>query len=177
MSRERVTFWLDDQGYMVTPDGFRVQGLNDGTASYDATVVNGVLTYTQIATPPSGIGDIKVDFDISIGNGLTNSTGGAYTDAEVEAGKPTLQSFSVDQQGNVILSLSNGDTFVRGQVLMQNFNDPSALVRQGNNIFSGQAAAGPVGGIALSATNNAPGSNGLGRIQSGTVRAIKRRPE
>lgn len=162
-------FRLDDQGYLVTPEGFRVQGLNDGTASYDATVVNGVLTYTQVATPPSGIGDIKIDFDISIGNGLTNSTGGAYTDAEVEAGKPTLQSFSVDQQGNVVLSLSNGDTFVRGEVLMQNFNDPSALVRQGNNIFSGQVAAGPVGGIGLSAANNAPGSNGLGRIQSGTV--------
>jgi flagellar hook protein FlgE len=160
---------LDDQGYLVTPDGFRVQGLNDGTATYDATVVNGVLTYTQTATPPTGIGDIRVNFDISIGNGLTNSTGGAYTDAEVEAGKPTLQSFSIDQQGNLILSLSNGDTVHRGEVLLQNFSDPSALVRQGNNLFSGQSAAGPVGGSGLSATNNAPGSNGLGRIQNSTV--------
>src|SRR5215467_8249766 len=108
-------FRLDDQGYLVTPDGFRVQGLNDGAATYDATVVNGVLTYTQTATPPTGIGDIKIDFNISIGNGLTNSTGGVYTDAQVEASKPTLQSFSIDQQGNVILSLSNGDTVDRGQ--------------------------------------------------------------
>src|SRR5262249_4079912 len=30
-------FRVDDQGYLVTPEGFRVQGLNDGTATYDAT--------------------------------------------------------------------------------------------------------------------------------------------
>src|SRR5215471_2013177 len=30
-------FRVDDQGYLVTPDGFRVQGLADGTATYDAT--------------------------------------------------------------------------------------------------------------------------------------------
>jgi flagellar hook protein FlgE len=162
-------FRLDDQGYLVTPEGFRVQGLNDGAATYDATVVNGVLTYTQTATPPTGIGDIQIAFDISIGNGLTNSTGGAYTDQEVEANRPTLQSYSIDQQGNIVLSLSNGDSFLKGEVLLQNFSDPTALTRQGANLFSGQSAAGPIGGPDLSATNNAPGSNGLGRIQSGTI--------
>ncbi|MGH7939222.1 MAG: flagellar hook-basal body complex protein [Bryobacteraceae bacterium] len=162
-------FRLDDQGYLVTSGGFRVQGLADGSASYDATVVDGVLTYTQTATPPTALGDIKVDFNISIGNGLTNDTGGVFTDAEVEAGKPTLQGFAVDPQGNLVLSLSNGDSFVRGKVLLQNFADPTALVREGNNLFSGLQAAGPEGGIALSGTNNSPGSNGLGRLQSGTI--------
>ena len=162
-------FRLDDQGYLVTADGFRLQGLNDGSATYDATVVNGVLTYTPTITPPTGVGDMKVDFNISIGNGLTNDTGGLYTDAEVEANKPTLQSFSIDQQGNVVLSLSNGDSFVRGQVLLQNFSDPGALTREGSNLFSGFSAAGPIGGIGLTAANNSPGSNGLGRIQSGTL--------
>lgn len=162
-------FRLDDQGYLVTSDGFRLQGLNDGTATYDATVVNGVLTYTATIIPPTAVGDLKIDFDISIGNGLTNSTGGLYTDAEVEANRPTLQAFSIDQQGNIIASLSNGDSFTRGQVLLQNFNDPTALTREGSNLFSGLSAAGPIGGAALTATNNSPGSNGLGRIQSGTI--------
>ncbi len=162
-------FRLDDQGYMVTTDGFRLQGLSDGTATYDATVVNGVLTYTQTAIPPGAVGDIKIDFDISIGNGLTNSTGGLYTDAEVEAMRPKLQSFSIDQQGNIVASLSNGDSFVRGQVLLQNFSDPTALTREGSNLFSGLSSAGPIGGVGLSAANNSPGLNGLGRIQSGTI--------
>lgn len=162
-------FRLDDQGFMVTTDGFRLQGLNDGAATYDATVVNGVLTYTQTTIPPAGVGDVKIDFDISIGNGLTNSTGGLFTDAEVEANRPKLQSFSIDQQGNIVASLSNGDGFVRGKVLLQNFSDPTALTREGSNLFSGLSSAGPIGGVGLTATNNSPGSNGLGRIQSGTL--------
>lgn len=162
-------FRLDDQGYLVTAEGFRVQGLSDGAVSFEATVVDGVLTYTPTLTPPAGVGDIKIDFNIGIGNGLTNSTNGAFTDAEVEAGKPTLQSYSIDQQGNIVLSLSTGDSFARGQVLLKNFNDPTALTREGGNLFSGLAAAGPLGGSALTAANNGPGTNGLGRIQSGTL--------
>ena len=161
-------FRLDDQGYLVTSEGYRVQGLSDGSATYDATSVNGALTYTQTPTAPAAIGDIKIDFKITIGGGLTNSTGGAFTDPQVEAGKPTMHSFTVDAEGNVIVGLSNGETMVRGQVLLQNFNDPNALTREGNNLFSGVGAAGPVGGVALTATNNAPGTNGLGKIQVGT---------
>ncbi len=162
-------FRLDDQGYLVTTEGFRVQGLSDGAVSFEATVVDGVLTYTPTLTPPAGVGDVRIDFEIGIGNGLTNSTNGAFTDAEVEAGKPTLQSYSIDQQGNIVLSLSTGDSFARGQVLLKNFNDPTALTREGGNLFSGLAAAGPLGGSALTSANNGPGTNGLGRIQSGTL--------
>ena len=172
-NREYVTragdFRIDDKGYLVTYDGFRVQGLSDGGASYTATVVNGALVYTQTPTAPAAIGDLKVDFNYGIGNGLTNSTGGAFTDAQVEAGKPGVQGFTIDQQGNVVLSLTNGDTLVRGRVLLQDFRDPSALTREGNNLFGSLDAAGPVGGLGLSAANNGPGTNGLGRVETGTL--------
>jgi flagellar hook protein FlgE len=164
-------FRLDSQGYLVTNDNysFRVQGLTNGSVSYVATDVNGALVYTPTATPPSTVGDIKIGFNISIGNGLTNSTGGAFTDAQVSASAPTMQSFTVDHNGNVVVGLSNGDTFDCGQVLLQDFNDTSALMRVGNNLYSGINAAGPKGGIALSAANNSPESNGLGAIQSGAL--------
>jgi flagellar hook protein FlgE len=47
-------------------------------------------------------------------------------------------------------------------------------VKEGNNLYSGLIAAGPIGAAtgttALQAGNvNAPGKNGLGVIQSGTV--------
>jgi flagellar hook protein FlgE len=162
-------FRLDDQGYLVTSDGFRVQGLLDGAATFDATSVGGSLTYTKTETPPTAVGDIRIDFDIAIGSGLTNSTGGAFTDAEVVAGKPTMRSFTIDPQGNVVIGLSNGDTFVRGRVLLQNFRDPNALTREGKNLFSGFAPAGPIGGVALTELNNTAGTNGLGRIEAGTL--------
>ncbi len=162
-------FRLDDQGYLVTSDGFRVQGLSDGAVTYDAVVVGGALTYSKTTTLPTAVGDVKVDFNVGIGAGLTNSTGGAFTDAEVEANKPTMRAFTFDQLGNVVIGLSNGDSFIRGRVLLQNFRDPTSLTRQGNNLFSGFEAAGAVGGVNLTELNNSPGTNGLGRIEVGTL--------
>lgn len=162
-------FRLDDRGYLVTPEGYRVQGLFDGSATFDATTVNGAMSFTKTATDPAAIGDIQIDFNIGIGSGLTNATGGTFTDAQVEAAKPSMRSFTVDRLGNVIIGLSNGDTFVRGRVLLQNFSDPNALTREGNNLYSGFGPAGPIGGVDLSATNNAPGTNGLGQIEVGTL--------
>jgi flagellar hook protein FlgE len=164
------SFQLDSQGYLVTSQGYRLQGLSNGAAAYTATTdANGNLVYTQTPTAPSALGDIQINFNISIGNGLTNNTGGAFTDAQVTAGAPTLENFTVDQSGNVVETLSNGDTFDRGQVLLQNYEDPSALVSDGNNLYSNMDAAGAVGGTALSSANNTAGSNGLGNIEVGTL--------
>jgi len=161
---------LDSQGYLVTSQGYRLQGLSNGSAAYAATTdANGALVYTQTPTAPSTLGDIQINFNISIGNGLTNNTAGAYTDAQVTAGAPSMVNFTVDQSGNVVETLSNGDTFDRGQVLMQNFQDPSALVSDGHNLYSNIDAAGPVGGSSLTAANNTAGSNGLGNIEVGTL--------
>jgi flagellar hook protein FlgE len=161
-------FRVDDAGYLVTSAGFRVQGLFDGAISYSAVDNNGALDYVKTETAPTAVGDIKIDMNIAIGNGLTNNTGGAFTDAQVEASKPSMRSFTVDALGNVIIGLSDGDSFVRGRILLQNFSDPNALTRAGNNLFTGFEPAGPIGGSGFTAANNGPGSNGLGRIEVGT---------
>ncbi len=162
-------FRIDDRGFLVTQEGFRVQGLSDGSATYDATDVGGTLTYTKTAVTPSSVGDIQINFSLAVGTTLTNSTGGTFTDAQVAAGAPAMKSFTIDPLGNVIVGLTNGETFTRGQVLLQNFSDPNALTRQGNNLYGGFDAAGPIGGTALSAANNSAGTNGLGRMQVGTL--------
>jgi flagellar hook protein FlgE len=46
---------------------------------------------------------------------------------------------------------------------LQNFQNPQALVKEGNNLYSGMAAAGPLAQI------EAPNTNGLGTIQSGAL--------
>jgi len=97
----------------------------------------------------STLGSIKID------------TTGAPASAAAGA---TVASFTINSQGQVNVTLSDGTTFTRGQVLLQNFQDPQALVNQRGNLYSNQASAGP-----MTATPSAPGSNGLGEIQSGYV--------
>ncbi len=126
-------FRFDDQGYLVTSEGYRVQGLTGGTA----------------ASGPSAVGDIRL-----------NQTPPAGTQ---------FQSFSVDRLGNVVEFYSDGSSITSNRLLLQNYTDPSALQKVGNNLYTGFDAAGAVGGTALSAANNGAGENGLGTIESGTL--------
>lgn len=99
----------------------------------------------------------------------------AGTVGDIKLGTPPeglqLQSASIDRAGNVVEFYSDGTSATKNQVLLQNFRDPSALVKQGNNLYSALSAAGPVtGSTALLADgSNAPGTNGLGTIQAGTL--------
>lgn len=122
-------FRFDDQGYLVTSDGYRVQGLT--------------------GVPPTSVGDIRL-----------NQTPPAGTQ---------LQSYSIDRLGNVVEFYSDGTSVTTNRLLLQSYSDPSALQKVGNNLYTGFSAAGAVGGVALSAANNAPGENGLGTIESGTL--------
>lgn len=163
-------FRLDDLGYLVTPEGLRVQGMTGGSATYEATDVGGVLVYTRTSTTsPAAVGDIRIHFDVRVGSGLTNNTGGAFTDDQVNAARPAFDSYSIDRYGTITATLTNGDLVVLGNVLLMNFQDPTALTSEGSNLFGSLGNAGPIGGLALSMTNNQPGTNGLGKVQSGAV--------
>lgn len=125
-------FRIDDQGYLVTNKGYRVQGLTGGSSASAPATVGSI----RLATPPAGT---------------------------------QLQSFSFDRQGNLVEFYSDGSSVTTNRILLQTFNDPSGLQRVGDNLFNGMANAGAVGGLALTAANNAPGGNGLGTIESGTL--------
>ena len=97
--------------------------------------------------------------------GLTTQ-GGITID---ETGKPAtaaagavISNVSIHQDGEVWLTLSDGTSFRRGQILLQNFTNPSALSSAGGNLYTNLTAAGPQ---ALAA----PQSNGLGAVQSGEL--------
>jgi flagellar hook protein FlgE len=117
-------FDVDAQGYLVTSDGYRVQGYQDST-----------LTVR---------GDIRID----------------------DSGKPAgdtgvYKRYNIDTEGRINVALSTGTTFVRGQILLQRFQNPNALVKEGNNLFTGMDAAGAL------AQMEAPRTNGLGQILNG----------
>src|SRR6478736_1904175 len=118
-------FRPDDNGYLITTSGLRLQGLMGGAVA-----------------------------DLQVG-------------ASVPAGAE-LQSVSIDSAGNLIESYSDGTSASTGRVQLQNFSDTSALMRDGQNLYTSLAAAGPIGGGILAGSND-PGSSGLGLIQSGTL--------
>ena len=126
------TFRLDDQGYLVTQGGLRVQGLTGGSSG----------------TPPSTLGDIQVGQSLPVGT--------------------ELQSISFDKGGNLIEFFSDGTSATTNRVQLQNFNDTSALMREGSNLYSALVAAGPIGGGILAGSND-PNTSGLGSIQSGVL--------
>jgi flagellar hook protein FlgE len=126
-------FRLDENGYVVTSTGQRVQGYNDSALST--------------------LGDLQI-----------NTTGMPATSDPAAS----ILKFGVDGEGKINVNLSDGTQFVRGQVLLQRFSDPQALVKEGNNLFSGIGAAGPLGGAAAPMPAP-PGSNGLGKIESGAL--------
>lgn len=113
------------------------------------------------------------------GYGVMGLTGaGLGTVGAIKLGTPPvgtqLQSVTIDRGGNVVEFYSDGTSATLNRVQLQKFTDQSALVKEGNNLFSGMLAAGPVGAAAGSYAFQAggvndPGANGLGRIQSGTL--------
>lgn len=125
-------FRLDDNGYLITQNGLRVQGLTGG----DAT------------TAPAAVGDVRVGQSLPTG--------------------AQLQSISFDKGGNLIEFYSDGTSATTNRIQLQNFNDTSALMREGGNLYSALGAAGPIGGGILAGSND-PGSSGLGAVQSGVL--------
>jgi flagellar hook protein FlgE len=75
----------------------------------------------------------------------------------------TMSSYTISSQGLITVNLSDGNSFTRGQVLLQNLTDPQALTNVGNNLYTNWANAGPLTAAA------APGSGSLGTIQSGAL--------
>jgi len=126
-------FQVDQDGYLVTDTGQRVQGYNDLALS--------------------NIGDIQIEASVRP-NGVSSTA--------------TMTGFSIETDGTIQVSLSDGSQYTRGQILLQNFSTPEALVKVGNNLYTGIGAAGPIGG-ATSPTPAAPGTNGTGNIQAGSL--------
>jgi flagellar hook protein FlgE len=107
--------------------------------------------------------------------GFTNGGLAAIGDIQIDAnGKPasspdaTMQSFRIDGEGKIMVHLSDGTQFVRGQILLHHFSDPQALIKVGHNLYSGLAGAGPAGGGGTPLPVP-PGTNGAGKIQSNAL--------
>lgn len=108
-------------------------------------------------------------------NAADTTATGPRGDIQIDASfRPTTTSptasmttFSVGRQGELNVFMSDGTQYVRGQILLQRFSDPQALLKEGDNLYSGMAAAGPLGGS--TPTAGTPGTSGLGFIESSAL--------
>lgn len=252
-------FRIDSEGYLITQEGYRVQGLTGGTAQFTASgstagngtravaavptitgqaldvttvgmtdngsrydsgnapkvtivgdgvgataeavvgadgkisginITNGGQRYTYATlvieeppksdlsyvktteTAPTTIGDIQILApDFATGGLLTDATQpfatGSITAAEISAQAPVMDTYSIDNNGNIDIILSNGDRFTIGQVLLQQFTDLQALNRNEAGYFD----AGELGETnfanAFTAQAASPNALGLGKIHQG----------
>jgi flagellar hook protein FlgE len=80
----------------------------------------------------------------------------------------TMTSFTINAQGVITVNLSDGTSFVRGQVMLQNFTDPQALLSVGSNLYSNlSSSSGLSGGSAGGLT--APIAAGSGSLVNTTI--------
>jgi flagellar hook protein FlgE len=77
----------------------------------------------------------------------------------------SVRDYSFSTDGKLTVVLSDGSSFTRGQVLLQNFRSPQSLIKEGNNLYSGVTGAGPLD------QPSAPRSNGLGFIVGSSLEA------
>jgi flagellar hook protein FlgE len=132
-------FVVDDQGYLVTNQGFRVQG-------YSNQVAEGGAFTTR--------GDIRIWDDPATRPVPASATA-------------TATSYSIYPDGRIRMHLSDGVEYDAGQILLQKFTDNNLLRKEGGNLYSNLREAGPLGGDAL--TSVEPGTGGLGQLMSGAL--------
>lgn len=172
------SFRTDDNEYLTSQQGFRLQGsLHDAsfeptyTVTYDTAT--GKLNFTKdtpAGTPAtSTLGDLNVRYKLTASSGLTINRGAgatdvpvSVTDAQVEAAAPRLDTYTFNDNGELQMQLSNGDEFVRGQVLLMMFKDEQALMNESGGLYTGFGAAGSDG---FTVDGSQPGSGGRGIIR------------
>jgi flagellar hook protein FlgE len=134
-------FKLNDAGYLVDNNGYRVQAYV------------GAGPYTAAST----IGDLQINSATAIA---------ALGDATTPA--PTLVQWSIDSLGQVNARLSDGVSGVIAQVVLQDFTDPQSLIKLGNNLYTWSTSAGPLAAPAAPGTGSL-GNIQSGAIESSNV--------
>ena len=159
-------------GITITDGG---QGYSNFTIVIDPPPGSDIDFTLSNTIEPSTYGDVKIElpqFTDTAGTadaiGFTNATvdailGTAIPQADFEPLFPGIASYAINSDGQVQLLLDTGDFFTVGQVLLTDVKDPQALVREGDNLYSGAQVAG------ILVENGVPGEGGLGKLKQGAL--------
>jgi flagellar hook protein FlgE len=154
---------------------------SDSATGTDIDVSAGYLTFNDSGTLISGGDPHSISFNFSNGASANQpidlvfgpqSGGGtttqypiaSTTDFQTQDGYPpgTLTSISVNTDGIMSGTYSNGQIIDLYQITLASFNNPQGLTRMGGNLYSETLESGV-------AYTNAPGEGGLGNINSNSL--------
>lgn len=148
----------------ATADGTQIGAAAVGSLAFDATgaVDQGVtpMPFT-LGVPTASGGTVTVDVDMSnvtqFGSifGVTALNQDGYTTGQ-------MVGFSIAGDGTIMARYTNGETRAQGQIALANFANAQGLASMGNNQWAETAESG-------SPLVGAPGSAGMGGIQSGAL--------
>lgn len=131
------SFTLDDEGNLLTSDGFRIMGyaMTDGTGTslaYDAGTGEAKMAFVDADSKAlKAADDSKKLIPLRIPDEI-----------EVEGKKVRVQSFSIDKDGLLVASLVNGKSAALGQVAMASFKNEGGLEKMGKNLYKNSANSG-----------------------------------
>ncbi len=133
--------------------------LSGGNISQNPSPEN-VPTGIQFDTS-DGAGKVTAQIDFTQLTDLAGSASAAITEQDGNA-KGTLQSFAINESGDIIGTFSNGLTDILGKIALANFNNPAGLKAVGNSLYAQSANSGvPQVGKA--------GTGGRGTLIPGTL--------
>ena len=166
--------YVSSSSYSAVSLGFGEQTVVLNKRPNANTFDTSALSVSTQYTPASRIGDLRVSFNEATDFTYYGTNGVELAGIPLEAaraGGPRIRTFNVGTNGQVNVILSNGQTFSSGSVLLQTFKDPGALIREGDNLFSGIFTAGPYNGAwsEENITNLTASTGGLGSINGGAL--------
>jgi flagellar hook protein FlgE len=161
---------ISGEGYFIVKDGNGTAfATRSGSFRWDdqGYLVNSQgmrvqgLSGNSTTVPGTAVGDIK-------------------RDETALAGPPSenLQSISIDRSGNVVQFYSGGSNRTVGQILVQQFTQPSSLMKRGDGLYTSLDNAGPKGtdkvftsaaAVTAPADYQAGSTGGAGTIEAGTL--------
>lgn len=124
------SFALDDQGQLLTSDGYRVLGyLPEGAvADYKTGKDPSTLTVEKDKSK------VQKDLQPLLIPDEVTVTGADKT--------MKIKNFSVDKNGTINAVLASNEVVVIGQIAMASFKNPAGLTKEGKNMYSTSASSG-----------------------------------
>ena len=131
-------FHVDAEGFLVSAQGFRLQGFNTS------------IRFGRGYSSSSPVGDLKLD-EGALPAGLPATAARAY-----------VSELFFEFDGRILVVLSDGSAYIRGQVLLENVSNLHSLTRRWLYFYSdAQGVVKP----------QPPSQGGLGRLVSGALEA------